>query len=121
MVGKLDRKSWYWTPHRLNALMVVLRQIAERDRKGFYFGPYTLAKRVQDMSSQFRDAQVNNGVAILAYLGLIEKGVRGSKASNSGYKRRFYPNALNRPIRWSDIEDYREVRDRELYPWRYDK
>lgn len=121
MIGPVDRSKWYWTPKKLNALVATLEELAKRDGNGdCYLGPDPLNRSVCDTNpTHFKGAivQIANGVRILTHLGFLEAGRRGVKRSN--YRRRFYPNALERKIRWADVEGYRRAYDRKRYPGRY--
>jgi hypothetical protein len=101
--------SRFWTPQKLNALVVTLRQLAKEDGRGLYLGPEGLAKSVVRVNpGEFKSlSNISGGVIVLVSLGILEKGRPSTKPSN--YRRRFYPDALGREITWADIQQYADT------------
>lgn len=86
------RGSSYWTAEHLRWVAEVLKQCAQQDSEGWYFGPGSLQAMLHERVSAhgFEHSQLATPLRMLVSLGVIAPGKAGAKKPD--YKRRFYPD-----------------------------
>lgn len=82
----------FWTAARLSWLVGLLRQVAHRDRSGWYFGPTPMRATAAAVLQPYGYSKqhVDTPLHMLVFLGVLDPGKAGPKKPD--YRRRFRPD-----------------------------